>query len=63
MEMVCSHAPSGPWRMGPNPRANGGLLRQTLRLRRWSPLQWRWSALVPAKLQTQSRWGYGSAPS
>lgn len=32
VEMVRSHAPSGPRRMGSNPRANGGLLRQTLRL-------------------------------
>jgi len=32
VEMVRSHAPSGSKRMGSNPRANGGLLRQTLRL-------------------------------
>ena len=32
VDLVRSHAPSGPQRMGSNPRANGGLLRQTLRL-------------------------------
>jgi len=32
VELVRSHAPLGPQRMGSNPRANGGLLRQTIHL-------------------------------